>query len=300
MRYPVVNLRRVGMGGLLEDYQNDINSLKAKLNAQRSGFAGYTPPPNQYPPAGPLPPPPPPPPPPSPGPQTFHPPQPPMVATGHPPPPNPNDITVYQPPAPEPPPPSGPSNPFAPYAKVATGIPPMPYGGYVPPIPGPEEPGMPPIKPPPGGGSCPEGTTWTPSGCLPNTPSIDRSRPLSMVSPTNPTVPTMAPNSSVNSQPSWNTAPGATGQNASGGNASVPTTDCGPGKFWDGTQCRGSVGSMPTMPGGFSGQTSGPVSAINPGAGAASGGGSAFMGRVRLRSSPSLMAPVMLKIVGPY
>lgn len=31
----------------------------------------------------------------------------------------------------------------------------------------------------------------------------------------------------------------------------VPSVDCGPGRFWNGTECRGSIGRMPGLPGGF-------------------------------------------------
>ena len=40
----------------------------------------------------------------------------------------------------------------------------------------------------------------------------------------------------------------------------------GPGQFWDGRQCRGSVGSMPGLPGGMPGEvTAAPLTAVSPG-----------------------------------
>jgi hypothetical protein len=299
VRYPVVNLRP-RLGGMLEDYQNEINSLKTKLNAQRDAFSGYTPPPTTYPTAQPVPPPEPtPPPPPDTGGITyFHsglgpislPPTPPPA----PPPLGPNDISVYQPPPPPPPPPSGLRDPYAPYAKVATGIPPSPYPDQ--PLPQPQD--LPPLRPQPGT-SCPKGTTWTPSGCLPDTPSIPNPPPVSQLPPTPTLGPTgMAPQASVNSTPSWNSAPGATNPYAS-----VPSVDCGPGQFFDGKQCRGSVGGLPTIPGGLTSGGS-PVTTGNFGydPGAAAGATSVSMiGSVRIRPGtlqPSGVRPRMVRIVG--
>jgi len=82
----------------------------------------------------------------------------------------------------------------------------------------------------------------------------------------------------VNSTPSWNTAPGATRPQDNG----VASVDCGPGKFWDGTKCRGSV-SMPSLPGGIPGDSGGMTAStsfsdFNPGAVSAT----SFMGRRRV------------------
>lgn len=303
MRYPVVNLVRPRMSGLSEDYQNEINALKTKLNAQRSAFSGYNPPPTTYPTAQPAQPPPTPqPPPPDTGGITYFnsglgpislpptpPPAPPVLG--------PNDISVYKPPPPPPPPPSGMDNPYAPYSRVSTGIPPGPYPDYPPPLP--TGPDMPPLRPPKGS-SCPAGTTWTPSGCLPDVASTPNPPPVSQLPPTPTLGPTgMAPQGSVNSTPSWNTAPGAT--NTDTGVASV---DCGPGQFFDGKKCRGSVASgLPTIPGGM---TSGGSQitqgnfGYNPGA---DGGATSLtmLGSVRIRPGtllPSGVRPRMVRIVG--
>lgn len=245
MRYPVVNL-----GGLLEDYQLELTNLKDKLsNIAReaaSQFAARFPvPPFQpprFPSASSIPvrnPEPPPPPAPA-GPTYFPPRMGPIVATGTPPPPpkpDPNLIRVIVPKKPELPPrrPSG--LPLYPPNTVSTGIPPAPYS-----YPGPEPP-YPPIPEPQ---SCPEGWTWTPSGCKKNTPSIPDIPPSSVRMPPPPISTTPPPSSptGINSTPSWNTAPGATRP------SETASVDCGPGKFWDGRQCRGSVGAMPSIPGG--------------------------------------------------
>ncbi len=102
-RYPVMNLRpRPQLGGLLEDYQNEINHLKDQLYHGQA-FSGYNPPPMQYPPSNPPANPPPPPGPATQGGATYFGPRPgPMVATGSPKPPNPNDITVVKPPTTDP------------------------------------------------------------------------------------------------------------------------------------------------------------------------------------------------------
>lgn len=294
MKYPVMNLRP-RMGGMLEDYQNDINRLKAALNAQRSAFSGYTPPPSQYPPAPPLPPPAPP----EGGGATYFPPrQPGMVATGRPKPPNPNDITVVKPPAPPPVPTGGGLNPYGLRPGVVTGLPESeptfrPDFGY-PPVP--EKPTQ----------ECPPGYTWTPSGCLQNVPSIDRTQvtqaptvPTPTSSAMVPTIQTpatsgMVPGLSVNIQPSSERGPGAT----AGDGASVASMDCGPGRFWDGTQCRGSVGSLPSIPGGAMGP-SGISNNINFNPGEAGASGGMLLGRVRLMgSSSNSMRPRQVVIVG--
>ncbi len=289
MKYPVMNLRP-RMGGMLEDYQNDINNLKAKLNAQRSAFSGYTPPPNQYPPAPPLPPPAPPAPPEGGGATYFPPRQPGMVATGQPKPPNPNDITVVKPPSPPPVPTGGGINPYGLRPGVVTGLPSIeppfrPDYGY-PPIP--DKPTQ----------SCPPGYTWTPSGCLKDVPSIDLPHTAQLPTVQTPATTGMVPSSTVNSQPSWNTAPGATRPE----NPGVASTDCGPGRFWDGTQCRGSVGSLPSIPGGAA-APSGVSNNINPDFGAAASGGmiaGGMMGRVRLMGTPRFgsLRPRQVVIVG--
>lgn len=127
MKYRVVNLGS-GLGGMLEDYQNEIDNLRARLNP-----GGYIQP-------GPVP----------------------LV---------PNPPSSTQPPRPTPRP-----NPIRPGAgtpptSVATGYPtePPPPLPPLPPPPGPPAPGEP-------RGGCPPGTTWTPSGCLPNVPSTDWSQ----------------------------------------------------------------------------------------------------------------------------
>jgi hypothetical protein len=306
VRYPVVNLRRVGMGGLLEDYQNDINNLKAKLNAQRSGFAGYTPPPNQYPPAGPLPPP-----------------EPPPYMPG----------TMAPPPPPPPSPSGGNANILMPPISVEPGdeVPPtVPTGYGMRPLHPPVSTGInsgpyakPPPEFPPAEQGCPSG--WSISEV---TGKCEQNPPVQTQSPgytppvpcpmgwsrknpgdpctQNPATPTpggtspgqVSSGGPINSTPSWNTAPGATG-----GNNSVATPGgCGPGKFWDGTQCRGSVGSMPTMPGGASGSAASgqaPGGELNPGS-IANMGGRAFLGQVRLRPPGPSMGRGNIRIVGLY
>lgn len=295
MRYPVVNLFQ--MGGLLEDYQKENDAFKEKLsrlNQQAAAqYAAANPGPVYHAPQWPIEPPPPPPPPPpvtgQPGGATYFGPRPgPMVATGYPPtppPPNPNEIQVIVPPRPPPPPPPGlPQNPPP---TVSTGIPPLPHAF------GPSDYGYPPIPP---AQSCPPGYTWTPSGCLKDTPSIPDRPPMSqpVVNAPQPTGMVPTGGGGINSTPSWNTAPGALRSETPG----VASVDCGPGKFWDGRECRGSVGSIPTIPGG--GGPSGTVAAtgFNPGGGY---GGASFMGQVPLRANPhELGAPrlPMLRIRG--
>lgn len=280
MKYPVMNLGP-RMGGMLEDYQNEINRLKDKLNKPNPGAYGYLPPSSQFP--GPPPPPPPSAPSEPSGTATYFGPRPgPIVATGEPKPSNPNEITIIRKPAPPPPPPSGPSNPFSPRPSVVTGIPPAPYSEYNPPVPAPGSYGLPPLEPPSGG--CQSGYTWTPSGCKKDVPTTpDRppmyppppalTTPPSLTTTQTPATTGMVPTGGVNSTP-----PGATG-----GGAPVASTDCsGPGQFWDGRQCRGSVGSLPTIPGGGS---SGVTAASEINAGAGAGGLTSvmgFMGKVRM------------------
>lgn len=143
MRYPVVNLGARGgrMGGMLEDYQNEINNLKAKLNTGGYSQPGRTP---VYMP--PLPPPPP-----------IEPPSSPPSAYAP-------AISVYTGASEEETLPPYPPN------TVSTGIPPNLANPPWPPI----DYGYPPIPPP---GACPPGQTWTPSGCKPNVPSVDQYLP---------------------------------------------------------------------------------------------------------------------------
>lgn len=127
-------------------------------------------------------------------------------------------------------------------------------------------------------------------------PSFDRYIPPDAPTPVQtPATQSMVPTGGVNSTPSWNTAPGTTRPPGTPGVASI---DCGPGKFWDGRQCRGSVGSMPTIPGGM---TSSAVQATAFNAGGGMTAASSFMGQVPLRAHPSqLGAPrlTMLRVVG--
>lgn len=212
MRYPVVNLHR--MGGMLEDYQNEINNLKAKLNP--GGYSQPGPTPAPYVPQPPEPPPSQPPPMPSgsgsvgcytrpDGSGYWGPPEPGAVA---------NNLTEFQcrgieraqplepPPKPAttsdidlpgtgmppimvqggdevpPPVPTLPPHPGA-HAPVSTGIPTGEYGW--PPL------SYPPVpEPGPYTGPCPRGfTRTTPGGpCLPNVPSKDR-----FSSPSLPSIP---------------------------------------------------------------------------------------------------------------
>lgn len=280
MRYPVINLGP-RMGGMLDDYKNEINNLKASLYRGQP-FSGYTPPPNQYPPAGPAPAPAAPANPNYSGPRSFPPAQPPMVATGQPR-VNPNDISVAPPPAP---PVFTGLDPYAPRPGVVTGIPPGPDFQYPPTIPQ-----LPPIPKPT---TCPEGYTWTPSGCkqdvasVPNRPATG---PISNLAPTTSPTASFAPSGQsggINSGGnSWNSAPGAVDPYGS-----VPSVDCGPGKFWDGTKCRGSVGSIPTIPGGGS-----PGSTIPTGFDPGMPGTTSYSGMGTIRIVGDFGAPKMLGMV---
>lgn len=271
MKYPVMNLRPIRLGGMLEDYQNEINSFKEKLqqiNPPNPGAYGYPPSnPNETGTTGP-------------GEQggavefpnrfarefPYRPPAPGGFGAGAPPAPGVSvtgGIPMGPPTAPELPPlpPQTPGKCDAGYSWIA-GVgcvkdtpsnpdrPPM--GPTIPVNPGPRKGGFgpgspelpgtsvatgiisepaPPPKPPPPpvptpAKGCPEGTTQTPSGCLPNVASPPN-RP-----PANPSLP---PSS------------------FSGG-------ECPPGTFFDGRRCRGSIASG----GGISlpGEATGAASAV--------------------------------------
>lgn len=306
MRYPVVNIYR--MGGLLDDYMAENNAFKDKLSRMnaaaaaaeaqaRAGQPVYHPP--MYPSEPPAPPPPPPPPPQPSGGATYFGPRPgPMVATGSPkppPPPDPNLIQVIVPPKPQPPPQRPSGLPLYPPNTVSTGIPPRPYEYGPPPQITDYYPPIPPAQ------SCPSGYTWTPSGCKkdvasePQRPPIYHPpEPVPTVSPAATSVQTPSgPTGMINSTPSWNTAPGAS-RPPEGGVASV---DCGPGQFWDGRQCRGSVGSIPTIPGGGgTAQATSSFGNFNPGDVGGATFANAMMGQVPLRSAPNpLGAPGLIR-----
>ncbi len=259
IRYPVMNLRP-RLGGLLEDYNNEINHLKDKLYHGQA-FSGYNPPPMQYPPSNPPANPPPPPGPATQGGATYFGPRPgPMVATGSPKPPNPNDITVVKPPTP-PPTPGLPQYPQ--YPSVVTGAPGADYQyppiiNFYPPVPTTPQP-------------CPPGYTSTPSGCLKNTPTLPDRPPIQ------PPPPVETPATSV-TQNSGNGPYQATSGEGPG--------QCPEGQFWDGVKCRGSVSSLPSIPtGGGSAPTEtsfGPGAASGP-YGLLSGTRIGFLGQVRLR-----------------
>jgi len=260
-------LRAPRLGGLLEDYQNEVNSFKDKLNQinpPNPGAYGYTPPPTNFPPAG-----------------STGGTQGPSGAPGA------SGMTPFSPPVP---------NPFGAGAgplpmSVATGGNPTPPAG-----PGnePEE-GLPLHQP----GevkqfSCAKNETMTPAGCRPNVPSIDYPRqlfppvpPVSVatggtyggptpppplpppppgpVTPTGPNVPSIDTRPLVKPMPplpppmppgvattggginaggnSWNSMPnaGQSGQvQQGGGPAPVASVDCGPGGYWDGRSCQGT------------------------------------------------------------
>jgi hypothetical protein len=188
IRYRVVNL-----GGMLEDYQNEINNLKAKLN------------PGGYIQSGPVP----------------------MQPSPNPP------GTTHQPPRPP-----RPFNPGAtmPSPSAATGYPTEP------------PPPLPPLPPPSGPplGGCPPGTTWTPSGCQVNVPSVDRYIPYDPEPSEQPPVPSVdtylqdvrSPGQPQPSQP-----------------VSTPSAECPPGFTMTPAGCKPDVPTMDrySRPGGFPG-----------------------------------------------
>lgn len=241
MRYPVVNL--VQMGGLLEDYQKENDAFKGKLDkmnqearakeeAARAGQPVYRPP-------------------------TLTP-----NVTEGPYDPCPKGYTRSQ------------SYPFNCLKDVLT---PNPYTfkpGMRPMKPGftPEGPTVP-VSVATGGGTarawgdeptppvfevpergqqpCDPGytrSTSPPYNCLKDVSSNDRVIPPPAVPAPTSMVQPQGGGGQVNSQYSWNSLPGVPQPTAG---ASV---DCGPGKFWDGRECRGSVGSMP---GGIPGDAGG-------------------------------------------
>ena len=253
-------LRLRGLGGMLEDYQNEIGSFKDKLNQinpPNPGAYGYTPPPTNFPPAG------------STG-----------GAQGPSGTPGASGMTPFSPPAP---------NPFG----AGAGPLPMSVATGGTPTPPPEEyPGF-----APGSiahfGKCGENETWTQSGCLPNVPTTDYRipklppppptsvatggtygggpppplppPPSGPAKPTGPSVPSIDTRPLVKPLPplpppmppgvattggginaggnSWNSMPnaGQSGQvQQGGGPAPVASVDCGPGGYWDGRSCQGT------------------------------------------------------------
>jgi len=83
--------------------------------------------------------------------------------------------------------------------------------------------------------------------------------------------------------------PAAGAQQSHGGvfqPAPVASTQCPPGQFWDGRQCRGSIGTMPSLPGGGPQGVATGVQMPGGGGGYTSFAGAAFMGAVRLVMPP--------------
>lgn len=263
MKYPVMNLRPMKMGGLLEDYQKEISDFKAKLNQlnpPNPGAYGYPPPPSTYPPAspggreGP------------PGPSgtpgvsswprpTVNPfgagagPLPMSVATGgNPtPPPGPEepeglpfhqegDVKRFSCGPDETLTPSGcvPNVQTVDYRIPRLPTPPMSVatGGNPTGTPPPPPPSRPDVATP--GRPCGPNETWTPSGCLPNVETGGRSG-LVQTPPPPPPPPSTTTSMGPSSTPSWNTAPGVT--RPSDG-APVASVDCGPNAYFDGRQCQ--------------------------------------------------------------
>jgi hypothetical protein len=205
MRYPVVNLGARRMGGMLEDYQDEINNLKAKIyhptTSQKNPYA--------------------------------EPPAPPRVPTA---------------PAPRVPNPIQPGMPVPPLS-VSTGY-------LTPPGPVPAQPPSP-YTPPSSG--CPSGTTWTPTGCLPNVATISRypSRypaPSPLPEPIEPGMPS-PPVSVATGYPT----PPPTSQPIPP--EPVPSVECEPGWTMTPAGCRKNVvtpSRLPGIPGGlFSGGEAG-------------------------------------------
>lgn len=297
MRYPIMNLHRIG--GMLEDYQKENDAFKEKLSKlnreaeqkwaqEHPGpvhhppmFPSYPPfsePPTEAAPYGRVvdfgPPPRPPLPPTLPG---------ISVATG---------VPSRQPPLVAPPPPSYPPPPpiNPPVASVDPWRPPM---APLPPRLPPPLPGIsvatgvpsrqPPLVAPPPPSYPP------PAPVNPPVPSVDRWFPpvptTAGVPATIPTTQTPATTGLVPPTPIPGTPP------------PVASTACPPGQFWDGRQCRGSIGPMPGgIPGGESqGAATG---VLNTGApGNFSMVGRLFLGMVKLLpvpgafSAPRLTSP---------
>lgn len=283
-RYPVVNLRR--MGGLLEDYERSNLEFKEKLDkinrearareeAARAGQPVYVPPtiPPNLPdtPMTPCPP----------G-QTRSQ-SPPFACL--------QDVTTPNPytfaPGTRPVKPGfTPTGPTVPVGVATGGGTPGPWRGE--PLPPTFEVPERALQP------CEPGYSRSPSPpypCLKDVTSGDPER--NVVPPTIPIQQTtgMAPGGAmVPTQYSWNTAPNVLRPYED--QEGVASVDCGPNRFWDGRQCRDSVGSMPSIPGGAAASLD-PSTLTAPMTAATS-----FLGQVPLRAHPSLLgAPRLIRPV---
>lgn len=256
MRYPIVNMKR-RMGGMLEDYNNDLNRLKEKL---------YHPTTSQIP--------------------QY--PEPEVMAREFP----------FRSPTPTG---GGAGMPVLPGVSVTGGIPgPLPTNPKLPPLPT-QYPGV-----------CKSGESWIPGvGCVKNTPSVPDRPPIGVPFPPDratrrtsivtgmisepPTNPPLSPvqkgtsgtvEQDVPCDPGYSRSlvpPYPCLKDVATGDRFIPTdpSGCAPGQFWDGRQCRGSVG---TMPGGFGSFDGGGVQALSLGG---------IMGTVdrRILGKPLQMAP---------
>lgn len=130
----------------------------------------------------------------------------------------------------------------------------------------------------PGGVAYPVNYPWNlPSELPPSVPTEDKP-------PYRPFSPRNIPEGAYSPVPT----PGTGVQQSRGGvfqPAPVASTQCPPGQFWDGRRCRGSVGTMPSLPGG--GAQGSATGLQTPwGGGFTNYAGAAFMGAIRLVIPP--------------
>jgi hypothetical protein len=81
-----------------------------------------------------------------------------------------------------------------------------------------------------------------------------------------------------------------------GTSAPAQTPSCPPGQFWDGRQCRGSVASMPSLPGGGDASVATGVQNI-PGGSYGNFGSMGYLGAVRLVASRAALGAPRLRPV---